>query len=167
MNDGTEAGKLYEVLQKRITRQSRIELPHRASRIEDAPLIGATHGVHVVLVDDRDREAGDLRQLALLPAAVTGVDPHLESGHRDALPIFMRTPATNTGAICMNTLVDEGLIPLADASEKIPTNPTPGRLRQWAHRGVAGHRLETLRVGREIFTSSAAVDRFMRAINSR
>jgi hypothetical protein len=47
-----------------------------------------------------------------------------------------------------------------------PLNVTPQCVRLWCRRGVGGHRLEFVRVGRRLMTSKQAVDRFLRAINS-
>ncbi|MEN1679869.1 MAG: helix-turn-helix domain-containing protein [Planctomycetota bacterium] len=52
-------------------------------------------------------------------------------------------------------------LPLAQVTKLVPGHPTVNTLRRWIHRGIDGRRLEACRRGRQIYTSPAAIVRFM------
>jgi len=65
----------------------------------------------------------------------------------------------------------ERLIPMAEAgryiSQRTGKRPYLCTLYRWAQRGVGGHLLETVFVGRQRYTSIEAVQRFMHARNEQ
>ena len=71
----------------------------------------------------------------------------------------------------MHDLHTEGLITLREAGDLIPVPEDKkrhtGTLWNWCHRGVGGVRLESIRVGGSIFTSAAAVSRFLDAVDRK
>lgn len=56
----------------------------------------------------------------------------------------------------------EHVLTLAQAAKRLPGSPNPTTLYRWV---VSGH-LDSIRVGRKLFTSAEAVRRFVSACNS-
>src|SRR5207248_1841906 len=64
-------------------------------------------------------------------------------------------------------LMSEELVLLKDARKLFPRRPSKETLWQWAlGRGVRGHRLETILIGSNRYTSRQAADRLVAAINA-
>ena len=67
----------------------------------------------------------------------------------------------------MNSILDDDLITLAEAAtfmrEKFPKSSKlhVSSLYRWARKGIQGRKLEAVTAGSKIFTSIAAVERFM------
>jgi len=65
---------------------------------------------------------------------------------------------------------DEDVITLADATKRLPRIRGKrihiSTIYRWAHRGVGGVRLETLRVGGRLCTSAEALQRFCDALTA-
>ncbi len=77
-------------------------------------------------------------------------------------------PAHPTGLT--NHLLTEDLVYFADVARRFPEGDGRGMhvgtLNRWRDRGVAGVRLEAVRVGGRWMTSWQAVDRFVTALNA-
>jgi hypothetical protein len=56
---------------------------------------------------------------------------------------------------------DEKLINLADAVGEIPVHVSKWTVWQWSKKGVDGIMLETVKIGRRLFTSKEAIARFL------
>jgi hypothetical protein len=54
----------------------------------------------------------------------------------------------------------ENLLTLAQAANSLPGRPSASSLWRWARRGINGVKLEYLRVGRKIFVTPVALNRF-------
>ena len=62
----------------------------------------------------------------------------------------------------MIDMSQEKLITLADAAEMFPDPPSSATLWRWVNRGVRGGiKLEVLRAGAKVYTSEAAIRRFL------
>ena len=62
----------------------------------------------------------------------------------------------------------EEILPLNKALNAwVPTRPHLSTGWRWAHRGVRGHKLETIRIGGVTCTSRQAIERFLSALNGR
>lgn len=64
--------------------------------------------------------------------------------------------------------LDDDLIPLAKAARLLPADAqgrrvNPQTVWRWHRVGVSGVTLEAIKIGRRVFTSKAALDRFIRA----
>jgi len=67
----------------------------------------------------------------------------------------------------MPILVSEEVLALSAASREIPGRPHPSTLFRWATgEGCNGVKLEVIRVGRRLFTSREAIQRFLAACNA-
>lgn len=61
----------------------------------------------------------------------------------------------------------EALLPVRQAlKQKLGVDVSPATAWRWAKRGCRGSRLKTQRVGKRLFTSTAAVDAFIRGQQS-
>jgi hypothetical protein len=60
----------------------------------------------------------------------------------------------------------ERLISLAEATKVLPGRPHLSCLHRWRLRGVAGIKLETVRVGGRRYTSDEALQRFIAAVTA-
>jgi hypothetical protein len=64
---------------------------------------------------------------------------------------------------------NENLIPLRDAPEHLPKRNgksiNPATIYRWSQSGVAGFRLETMKIGGCLFTSVEAIERFIERTN--
>jgi hypothetical protein len=63
--------------------------------------------------------------------------------------------------VVLMDLSNERLIPLARASQAIPSRPHASTAVRWARRGVRGVKLETILIGGRRFTSHEAIGRFV------
>jgi hypothetical protein len=61
------------------------------------------------------------------------------------------------------TLTEATKLPFLKRNGKRPALTT---LLRWARRGMHGHRLETVRIGRSLCTSTQAIERFVRAVSA-
>ena len=61
-------------------------------------------------------------------------------------------------------LYDETLLSLDDAGKALPNRPAKTTIWRWCRKGIRGIRLEYRRVGRRIFTSREALERFSRQL---
>ena len=61
-------------------------------------------------------------------------------------------------------LANEQKLSLTAATKHIPDHPHTSTLWRWARQGLMGVRLEYQRVGRRIYTSREALDRFFEAV---
>jgi hypothetical protein len=57
----------------------------------------------------------------------------------------------------------ETLIPIEQVPDELPSNPHPSTVHRWRLRGIAGVKLETLKIGGRRFTSKEAIERFINA----
>jgi hypothetical protein len=53
------------------------------------------------------------------------------------------------------------LLSVAELQQALPRKVSPGTLRRWITAGVAGHRLEGVRLGGRLFVPRAALSRFL------
>src|SRR6516164_9313775 len=85
----------------------------------------------------------------------------LRSGH----PRWHRAPARAEDNP-LETLLSETLIRIADVAELLPppSRPTYRTILRWTRHGVAGTRLEAIRLGGEVYTSREAFKRFLTRI---
>jgi|GEM_PF-1315158 hypothetical protein len=60
---------------------------------------------------------------------------------------------------------NEHLLTLAQASRKLPSQPSPGTLWRWAIKGLRGVKLRSVRAGKTIITSSEALQEFLEAVH--
>ena len=60
-------------------------------------------------------------------------------------------------------LLGENLIPMSSAGKHFPVSVQRSTVERWVRRGVAGAKLETVRVGGKRFTSLEAITRFLHA----
>lgn len=63
--------------------------------------------------------------------------------------------------------VFNGGLTLAQAARELPGKPSPSTVWRWCRRGVNGVRLEYRRVGRNIITNRAALQRFIDELTRR
>ena len=63
-------------------------------------------------------------------------------------------------------LLKETIIPLSAVMASFSNRPHSSTVWRWTIRGVAGVKLETVRIGHAVFTSEEAVTRFLQRINS-
>ena len=63
-------------------------------------------------------------------------------------------------------LLKETIIPLSAVMASFSNRPHSSTVWRWTIRGVAGVKLETVRIGHAVFTSEEAVARFLHRINS-
>lgn len=61
----------------------------------------------------------------------------------------------------------EKLLLLCRATANVPGRPHASTLVRWASRGVAGVRLETVKIGGRRYTSAEAIDRFISRTSGR
>jgi hypothetical protein len=59
----------------------------------------------------------------------------------------------------------EPLVPLKNAVELVPGGVHYHTLLNWAIRGIRGHKLETILIGRRRYTSEAAIKRLIQNLN--
>lgn len=69
-------------------------------------------------------------------------------------------------------LLTEEVITLGQARNLLPQvkglkRPNLSTIFRWAHRGIGGKKLETVRIGSRILTSKQAMTRFIAAISDR
>lgn len=57
-------------------------------------------------------------------------------------------------------------LPLAQAAKQLPGHPSTSTLRRWRREGVAGTKLQCLRVGGRWFVSIAALEEFVAATDA-
>lgn len=62
-------------------------------------------------------------------------------------------------------ILAEDVLTMSEAAQEFPRAKHVSCLYRWAHRGVRGHRLATVRLGAQLVTSRQAITRFLRAIN--
>lgn len=60
-------------------------------------------------------------------------------------------------------LIDETLIPIADAPKQFPVKSSRQTLERWLRRGCRGVLLESITIGFRRFTSKEAISRFLSA----
>lgn len=60
-------------------------------------------------------------------------------------------------------LLTEDVLTIREVAKELPGRPNLCTIWRWTNRGVAGVRLEIVRVGERIFTSRQAVARFLEA----
>ena len=58
-------------------------------------------------------------------------------------------------------LLTEDLCSLPEAAKLLPNRPHASSVWRWSKRGVGGVKLETLKIGSQVFTSAQAVTRFL------
>jgi hypothetical protein len=58
----------------------------------------------------------------------------------------------------------ETLLTPTEAAKRLPNRPHTSSIWRWCRRGVRGVRLEYVRVGSKIFTTSAALNRLVNAL---
>jgi len=67
-------------------------------------------------------------------------------------------------------MLQEQLVPLRNVPDQLPKRNgkslNPATVYRWCTVGLSGHRLETVRVGGCLFTSSEAIKRFIERTNS-
>ncbi len=59
---------------------------------------------------------------------------------------------------------NEELITLSEASQRIPVNINKSTLWRWCRKGLNGVMLEYLRVGKRIYTTEDALERFNQSL---
>lgn len=66
------------------------------------------------------------------------------------------------------SIVEETPRPLAAVSREHPAtkNVSPKTVGRWAQRGVRGVKLESIQIGGRLMTTTAALNRFLAALNS-
>ena len=64
----------------------------------------------------------------------------------------------------IDPLGTDSLITIDQAAKKVPGHPHRHSVYRWAHFGVRGHRLETVKIGRFLFTTEDALRDFLHAI---
>jgi hypothetical protein len=64
----------------------------------------------------------------------------------------------------MISFQDEDILTIKQAAKRLPTRPHISALYRWAKEGLHGIRLETLRVGGTMCTSTEALQRFFSAV---
>ena len=70
------------------------------------------------------------------------------------------------GSVALSSLLaGEVLISLTEAASCTPSRPTVRTLWRWASKGVAGVRLQTLKIGGRTYTSRPAIERFLLRLN--
>lgn len=67
----------------------------------------------------------------------------------------------------MDILDQEQGLTLAQAAKSLPGSPSPSTVWRWCRRGVGGVRLEYRRMGRNIVTTRAAIQRFVDELTRR
>ena len=60
---------------------------------------------------------------------------------------------------------NEHLLTLAQASRKLPNQPSCQSLARWASKGLRGVKLRSVRSGKTIITSSEALQEFLQAVH--
>lgn len=63
-------------------------------------------------------------------------------------------------------IANETIISMTEAARMIPGRPTTATVWRWTTRGVAGIKLESLKIGGRRLTSREAVERFMAACDA-
>ncbi len=62
-------------------------------------------------------------------------------------------------------LLTEDVLSMSEAAQEIPGRPHVSTLWRWAHRGLKGEKLETLKIGGRTVTSRQAITRFFDRTN--
>ena len=75
--------------------------------------------------------------------------------------ILARVTGRGSDTMPIDVLNDE-LISLSEAARRLPNQPSPATFWRWHRRGVNGVRLEIVRIGGRIYTTSGAWQEFVR-----